>query len=128
MRALALALVLIASPAAAQDSRLLKVTRLSIGVTAALEGGDLAQSMYALGKLQTADERRKKELNLLYAPFDDRPLLTGLVKAGGGAVSGYLLARYSDDHPRIVLLTSLALNGLYVWVVDHNRRVTRAVR
>jgi len=121
----ALLVLLFATPATAQDSKLLKVTRVSIGVTAALEGGDLAQSMYALGKLQTADERRRKELNLLYAPFDDRPLLTGVVKAGGGAVSGYLLARYSDEHPVWCLVASVGLNGLYVWVVDHNRRVTR---
>lgn len=109
---------------APEKPKLLTFTQFSIGITASLEGADLAQSMFALGKLQTADERRRKELNLFYAPFDDRPLLTGLVKAGGGAVSGWILARYADKHPKLVLATSLALNGLYVYVVAHNARVT----
>jgi hypothetical protein len=111
--------------AQAPDTVLQKITHISIAATASLEGGDLGQSLYALGKLQTADERKKKELNLLYAPFDDKPLLTGMVKAGGSALSGYLLAHYAHDHPKLCLLTSVGLNSLYLYVVSHNARVTR---
>jgi hypothetical protein len=111
----------------APSSTLLKITHVSIGVTAGLMGADLAQSMYLLGQLRTQQERQRAETNLLYVPFDNKPALAGGVKAGLGALSGWALVKYQDDHPKLVLVTSLALNGFFGWVVDHNRRVT-AVR
>jgi hypothetical protein len=107
-----------------ETSTLLKVTHVSIGVTAGLMGADLAQSMYKLGQLRTQQERHRAETNLLYVPFDNKPALAGGVKAGLGALSGWALVKYQDDHPKLVLVTSLALNGFFGWVVDHNRRVT----
>jgi hypothetical protein len=129
MRALLVALAFaLAVPARAQPpapaSTLLKATHVSIGVTAALSGADLAQTMYKLGQLRTQQERQHAETNLLYVPFDNKPALAGGVKAGLGAVSGWMLIKYQHDHPRLVLVTSIALSGFYGWVVDHNRRVT----
>ena len=94
--AFAIAALLLASPAVAQQREAIPVRlHLALVAYAAANGADLATTMHALGA-GTARER-----NPLLTPFVGTPLVAGLVKGGAAAAASWLLIREHRRHPRL---------------------------
>jgi hypothetical protein len=118
LSAILVALLLYSAPIHAQDSLSL---HLSLAAYMALQGSDLAVTMYGLGGQGTPGLR---EANPIFMPLIDHPVAAGALKMGLAAGSSWILLSQHTKHPRVTLITSLCLNSMMSWVVYHNATIT----
>ena len=119
MRALAaLALLLLASPAAAQEHRGVNTTIYVAGASGFFDAVSTA----------VAIERGAYERNALMRPFTGKPLAWAAVKGGTDAAVVYALVKARKQHPRIVVVTALGYAVLNIGLGVHNARVGRERR
>jgi hypothetical protein len=79
-----------------------------------LNGVDLSTTMYLLGS------QRGHEVNPVFAPFSNQPVLFGAAKIGIDSAVVYALLRIHADHPKLTwMLTSLGI-AVETYVSVHN--------
>src|SRR6185369_563038 len=94
-------------------------TNISIGSGIVLQGIDTNLTTFLIAK------NLGKEANPVFVPFASNPILSPLVKSGIAVGTSALLLHYRDKNKTIVLITSLAINGFYSYVVYHNGQIAK---
>ena len=92
---------------------------LSVASYLILQGTDLGTTEYALGS------QRGYEANVLMAPFSNNPVAMGVIKMSVAVATSYMMLKYHQDHPKLVLVLSLAGTAFYAGVVAHNARIIK---
>jgi hypothetical protein len=90
---------------------------LALGSYMTLNGVDLAETMYVIGA------QRGHEVNPVFAPFSNRPVLFGAMKMGLDSAAVYVLLREHKAHPRLVMIAALFGCSLETYVSVHNYRL-----
>lgn len=85
---------------------------------AALEALDVHSSLRAI-------DRGAREANPLFAGLDRWPSAVGALKGGSFAAVVLLTEKMRRRHPKAALLTMIALNSSYCWIVAHNYRTVK---
>jgi hypothetical protein len=119
-----LAVLLIATPAAAQASEDTSKPdplslHIALGAFGAAQGADLATTMYALGR------GGYREANPMFGLLSDHPALAGATKMGVAAATSFLLLKVHAKHPRLAFWLSTAGAGVYSAVAIHNAQLIR---
>lgn len=112
-----LVVTLCPSPVFAEDS--LKV-HLAVTAFMAAHGADLYTTGYCIGA------RTCREVNPVFVPLADRPVVFGALKMGTAALTSWVLLRSHKQHPRLVFwLATVGAAGVSAAAV-HNARIGRS--
>ena len=94
----------------------------ALGSYMTLNGVDLSTTMFVVGA------QRGHEVNPVFAPFSNRPVLFGAAKIGLDSLAVYTLLRIHATHPRLTwVLTGLGIS-LETYVSIHNAHLLPPVR
>jgi len=113
---LALALILSASTAHAEEDRLFRV---SLVAAMAAHGADLASTEFCLG------EGTCRETNKALARFSTQPATFGAVKMGIAALSLWGTAKLHDNHPKLATAINFGVTAFFSGVAVYNGRQTK---
>lgn len=113
---LALALILSASTAHAEEDRLF---RISMVAAMAAHGADGYSTMYCLGA------GKCRETNAFLVRFAERPALFGATQIGIAALSLWGTAKLHENHPRLATAINFGVTAFFSGVAVYNTRQTK---
>lgn len=108
-----LVVLALASPAFAQDSRLLHG---AIGAAMVAHAADISTTMFAKGKYGD----RFREANPVLRPFAGDPVTFAVAKMGLAVGANYVLLKIHKTRPKTALAIAVAQVGLMGYVAHHN--------
>jgi len=100
-----------------------RVFKLSISATAILQGADIAETMYLLGRYPGGFH----EGNPLFRPLVTNPTGMAVVKMGTMVGVDWMLIKLHKKHPKATMWVSLAWTGISAFAVIHNARLRHSV-
>ena len=98
------------------------LTHSAIAAMMALQGADVATTMYCRGA------RQCEEANPLLRPVQDRPAVFGAVKLAVASAVGFAIIRLHYTKPKTALAMAAAFIVISAVVVTHNVRAMREIR
>jgi len=112
-------IILLLIPASVKADTLDFVTNVSIGSNIILQTVDMNLTTFIIAK------NLGKEANPVFIPFASNPVASGIVKSGVAVGISALMLHFKRDNKVVVLISSLAINGLYSYVVYHNGQIAK---
>jgi hypothetical protein len=114
VKGLVLALVLCASPVAAQDTAF----RVSMVAAIAAHSADLGATAFCIGAGLC------RELNPFLGRFEN-PAVFGAVKGGIAGLQLWAVAKLHEHKPKLAITVNYVVAGVFSGIAAHNLRVSR---